>query len=434
MAHRTPVHVLSRDEGWAVVREGNDRATSIHPTQSEAAKAGREIARKNKTTFLLHAKDGRVRDRSDYGGRSSRPEEETEGPASAAGDDAGGTVNAATRTAGGTVGLASGVVGGAVEGIGAVAAGGRDGGEDSGPAHEREGTDDAEEAGGLAYEERYADYEVYDRDGQRLGNVETLFLDEDDRPEYIGVKMGLLGTRSTLIPWAAVTREDEEGGRLEVDVDKETAENGPAFEEDQEITPELEHEVHNHYGFGRTTGAGDRGAYYPNAADTGPVTGTSVAGAGPSSERGHEGESLREPGPGEEIRVQRSEEELVAGTTRREAGFLRVRKRVRIEHETVEVPVRREEVHVERVPLSGEATSGEATPREGAATEAEIGEEEIVVPVVEEEVVVSKRPVVKEEVRVRKDVVEDTEVLEEDVRREEIDVEDDTTRRLEGPA
>jgi stress response protein YsnF len=42
--------------------------------------------------------------------------------------------------------------------------------------------------------------------------------------------------------------------------------------------------------------------------------------------------------------------------------------------------------------------------------------------------VVSKRPVVKEEVRIRKDVVEDTQIVEEDVRREEIDVEDETTR------
>jgi len=42
--------------------------------------------------------------------------------------------------------------------------------------------------------------------------------------------------------------------------------------------------------------------------------------------------------------------------------------------------------------------------------------------------VVEKRPVVEEEVRVRKDVVEDTEVVE-DVRREEVDVEDQTGRR-----
>jgi stress response protein YsnF len=42
---------------------------------------------------------------------------------------------------------------------------------------------------------------------------------------------------------------------------------------------------------------------------------------------------------------------------------------------------------------------------------------------------VEKRPVAKEEIRIRKDVVEDTVVVEEDVRREEIDVEDETVQR-----
>jgi len=65
----------------------------------------------------------------------------------------------------------------------------------------------------------------------------------------------------------------------------------------------------------------------------------------------------------------------------------------------------------------------------GEASEGEIGEDEVSVPVTEEEVVVSKRPVVKEEVRVRKDVVSDTEVVEEDVRREEIEIEDETSSR-----
>src|SRR3954447_17853877 len=78
---------------------------------------------------------------------------------------------------------------------------------------------------------------------------------------------------------------------------------------------------------------------------------------------------------------------------------------------------RHEEVTVERVPVEGEAT------------EAEIGEDEVVVPVTEEEVVVGKRAVAKEEVRIRKDVVQDTETVEEDVRREEIDVEDETSTR-----
>ncbi len=138
-----------------------------------------------------------------------------------------------------------------------------------------------------------------------------------------------------------------------------------------------------------------------------------MEGEGRRDEERHESITERE----DELRVQRTEEELAAGTREREAGEVRVRKNVRTDRESIEVPTRHEEVSVERVPVEGEAT------------EAEIGEDEVVVPVTEEEVVVSKRPVVKEEVRIKKDVVEDTEVVEEDVRREEIDIDDETSTR-----
>ena len=118
------------------------------------------------------------------------------------------------------------------------------------------------------------------------------------------------------------------------------------------------------------------------------------------------------------FRVQRTEEELAAGTREREAGEARVRKTVRTDREQIRVPKRHEEVSVERVPVEG---------RE--ASEAEIGEDEISVPVVEEEVVVEKRPEVKEEIRLRKDSVQEEELVEEDVRREEVDVDDHTNRR-----
>jgi pyruvate/2-oxoglutarate dehydrogenase complex dihydrolipoamide acyltransferase (E2) component len=67
MAKRSPVHVEPRQKGWAVVREGNERATSVHPTQAEAAKEGRDIARRDGTEFFLHAQDGRIREHNSYG-------------------------------------------------------------------------------------------------------------------------------------------------------------------------------------------------------------------------------------------------------------------------------------------------------------------------------------------------------------------------------
>jgi uncharacterized protein (TIGR02271 family) len=281
-----------------------------------------------------------------------------------------------------------------------------------------------------AVEDRFAGYEVYDQSGSKIGKVDDLFVNESDQPEYIGVKMGFLGMSSTLIPWELVT-PDEGSGSLTVATDKETAKNGPAFNDDREITPEFENQVYSYYGLqspSDSEGSGSYGSYYSDqsteAGTVGP--GMSMGDTETGEFREHaitdegvnqsQGDDLEDQ---DELRVQRTEEELKVGTREREAGALHVRKRVRTDREQVEVPTRHEEVTVERVPVEG-----------GTATEAQIGDDEVSIPVTEEEVVVEKRPVAKEEVRIRKDVVEDTEVVEEDVRREEIDVDDQTTRGL----
>jgi uncharacterized protein (TIGR02271 family) len=266
-----------------------------------------------------------------------------------------------------------------------------------------------------ALEDRFSGYEVYDPNGEKIGKVDDLFVDESDNPEYIGVKMGFLGMSSTLIPWEAVSRTDDEGRVIEVSVQKATAKDGPAFDDDREITPDLEGQVYSYYGLQRSsTGeqSGAYGSYYSDETDAGTV------GPGMSMGDTESGEFREHAATDEdELRVQRTEEELRAGTREREAGQFNVRKRVRTDRERVEVPTRHEEVSVERVPVDSETT------------DARIGDDEVRVPLTEEEVVVEKRPVAKEEIRIRKDVVEDTEVVEEDVRREEVDIDDETTRR-----
>jgi uncharacterized protein (TIGR02271 family) len=223
---------------------------------------------------------------------------------------------------------------------------------------------------------------------------------------------------------------DEANSRIDVSVDKETAKSGPAFDDDREITPEYEQQIYSYYGLSHSAGSessGSYGSYYSEESteagtvgpgmsmgdtETGEFREHAITDEGVNQSRGDDLEDE------DELRVQRSEEELRAGTREREAGALNVRKRVRTDREQIEVPTRHEEVSVERVPVE-----------EGTASEAQIGEDEVSIPVTEEEVVVEKRPVAKEEVRIRKDVVEDTEVVEEDVRREEVDVDDATTRR-----
>ena len=276
-----------------------------------------------------------------------------------------------------------------------------------------------------ALEDRYAGYTVYDPDGDKIGKVDDLFVDENDSPEYIGVKMGFLGTRSTLIPWQMVEVREADS-TLIVSADDAHVKDGPTFDDDQEITPEFESEVYSFYGLQQGDSTEDRGSYADYTSGTsgesaGPGMAMGDTDSGefrehPPSEEGVSGEGHEDLEDEDELRVQRTEEELAAGTREREAGQLKVRKRVRTDREQIEVPTRHEEVSVERVPVEGEAT------------ETQIGEDEVVVPVTEEEVVVGKRAVAKEEVRIRKDVVEDTEVVEEDVRREEIDVEDATER------
>ncbi len=107
------------------------------------------------------------------------------------------------------------------------------------------------------------------------------------------------------------------------------------------------------------------------------------------------------------------EERLHATKQPVETGEVRVRKEVVTEHKTLDVPVTREEVVIERRPVSGQAAS---------AAEIRPGEE-VRIPVREEQVHVQKEAVVKEEVKVGKRTVQDTEHVAGTVRKEEVHVE-----------
>ena len=67
------VHVTPHNNGWQVVRDGADRASSVHPTQADAEAAGRATARREEVEFLLHGRDGQIRARDSYGNDSHPP-------------------------------------------------------------------------------------------------------------------------------------------------------------------------------------------------------------------------------------------------------------------------------------------------------------------------------------------------------------------------
>ena len=276
-------------------------------------------------------------------------------------------------------------------------------------------------------------YQAYDVHYEKIGKVDDLFVDDDDRPKYVGVKTGLLGTRSTLIPIQLV-RINDKRKLVEVEADNNTIKEGPTFGDDREITSEFEQRVLSYYRAEiEQVSSAKREADLPPYPDASGVERVDLRpGERLTESREHprqdslnvprsgtDRESGEEFGSEDEDRVQRVEEELRAGTRKREAGGVRVHKQVRTDRERLAVPKKRQEVRVERVPVE-----------EGAAvSEPEIGDDEIRIPVIEEEIVIEKRPVVKEEIRLRKEVVEEEEVVEEDVRKEEVDIADQTERR-----
>jgi uncharacterized protein (TIGR02271 family) len=128
-------------------------------------------------------------------------------------------------------------------------------------------------------------------------------------------------------------------------------------------------------------------------------------------------------GPTTDDAMTRSEEELRVGTERRERGRARLRKYVETEQVEKTVPVQREEVRVEREPIT-DANAGEAL--DGP----EISEEEHEVTLHTEEPVVEKRTVPKERVRLDKDVETSEESVSEEVRKERIEADGEADGRL----
>ena len=60
-------HVVPRDGEWAVVGEGNSRASSLHRTQADAIEAGRDHAKDNSSELRIHGRNGQIREGLSFG-------------------------------------------------------------------------------------------------------------------------------------------------------------------------------------------------------------------------------------------------------------------------------------------------------------------------------------------------------------------------------
>jgi uncharacterized protein (TIGR02271 family) len=243
---------------------------------------------------------------------------------------------------------------------------------------------------------------MVDADGDKIGTVESIYLDDQTgEPEWALVNTGLFGSRSSFVPLAQASGS---GDQVQVPYEKQQVKDAPRVDTDQHLSEAEEQELWRHYGLDYGTGS--------QAAGTTGDTGRAAA----DDDRARVGRDVS--GPTTDDAMTRSEEELRVGTQTRERGRARLRKYVVTETQQVTVPVAREEVRVEREPITD-------ANRDAATSGPAISEEEHEVTLHEETPVVDKRAVPRERVRLDTETVTDERQVSEDIRKEQIQVQGD---------
>jgi uncharacterized protein (TIGR02271 family) len=242
---------------------------------------------------------------------------------------------------------------------------------------------------------------MVDPAGDKLGTIDAIYLDDETgQPEWATVTSGLFTAKTAFVPLA---QAQDTGDSVQVPYDKQQVKNAPTMEADGSLSQENEAELYRHYGLDDSEHRSDSGL---------------PAGERDRDDVDRDTVGRDTSGPTTDDAMTRSEEELRVGTETRERGRARLRKHVVTETQQVTVPVQREEVRVEREPITDAnldaATSGP-----------EISEEEHEVTLREEEVVVDKRAVPKERVRLDTETVTDERQVSEDIRKEHIEVDGD---------
>jgi uncharacterized protein (TIGR02271 family) len=254
----------------------------------------------------------------------------------------------------------------------------------------------------------WQDRTMVDPAGGKIGTIADIYLDEDTgQPGWATVTTGLFGTKQNFVPLAEAQAL---GDSVQVPYDRDRVKSAPGIPAEGHLSQDEEAALYRHYGLD----------YTESRSDSGLPAGT---GGQATDERRDAAVGHDMSGPNTDDAMTRSEEELRVGTTQRERGRVRLRKYVTTEQRQVTVPVEREEVRVEREPITDAnidaATSGP-----------EISEDEHQVVLHEEEPVVEKRVVPKERVRLGKETVTEQEQVGGEVRQEHIEVEgEDQVRR-----
>jgi uncharacterized protein (TIGR02271 family) len=249
--------------------------------------------------------------------------------------------------------------------------------------------------------------DIYGSDGGKIGTAVQVYTDDETgKPEWVTVRTGLFGTKESFVPLADASLS---GDSITVPYDKAFVKDAPNIDEDGNLSQDQERELY---------------AYY-NRSDYDASTTAGTAAGGPAGDRddtrGRNRKGRRGAGRATDDAMTVSEERLNVGTEQREAGRARLRKYVVTENVTQTVPVQREEVRVEREPIT------EAN-RDAAMSGQDISEDEHEVVLQEERPVAQKETVPVERVRLDTETVTEQETVGDEVRKERVDVEGDVPR------
>ncbi len=256
-----------------------------------------------------------------------------------------------------------------------------------------------------------------DNDGDKIGSVGQVYLDDaTGEPEWMTVSTGLFGTSETFIP---LRDAQVDGDTVRVPYSKDKVKDAPRVDADQHLDHDQERELYRYYDV----------AYDDS---TPAATGQDSIREGRDDAQGTD--RVQDTDRDTRARVDADgaadgtlvahEEQLKVGTQSRESGRVRMRKYVTTEERTVTVPVRREELRVERVPVEGDVPPGEHSQ---AFTESDE-----TITLHEEVPVVGKETRAVEQVRIGVDEVTEERTVSDEVRKEHIDVDTDGTADVEG--
>ncbi|MCH6161168.1 PRC and DUF2382 domain-containing protein [Streptomyces marispadix] len=287
------------------------------------------------------------------------------------------------------------------------------------------------------------DHMIYDPDGKKIGEARHVFLDErTGEPEWATVRTGLFGTQETFVP---IHEGRVVGDNIEVPFRRTQVKDAPHMDVSKgRLTEQQERELYSFYGLAwdGTAAPGDEtagaaGTQQAPGADTSAGAGTGAAGAAGAAGTASTGTRAYErtgadtgagAGAGTagfatgQDAMTRSEEHLRVGTERFETGRARLLKYVVTEEVEQTVPVRHEEVRIEREPIT------EAN-RDDALSGPAISEDSYEVVLHDERPVVETEAVPVERIRLVTEEHVDQETVRGTVRKERIEVEgiDDTS-------